>query len=145
MATLKTPADLERHTLLQLAPTGGMPVEWDLWLRAVGLPALAPAATSSFSTYGEVIAAALAGHGIALGRRPLVDALIKSRKLVTPFKDAAASPRAYFLVVEARAQARPAVRALEVWLLAQAKQERNAATAVTLTGRGRPARSRGTP
>ena len=125
---LRRPQDLRLHTLLQLAyvPSAGMPLEWDLWLQAVGLPELQPAATSSFSSYGEVIAAALAGHGVALGRRPLVDALLKSRKLVAPFKDAAASPRAYFLVVEAGARARPAVRALEQWLLEQAKQERDA-------------------
>jgi len=142
---LREPSDLQRHKLLQLAPSGGMPVEWDLWLRAVGLPALAPAATSSFSTYGEVIAAALAGHGVALGRRPLVDSLIKTRKLVAPFRDATASPRAYFLVVEAGARARPAVGALEQWLLAQAKQERDALDTAPVTAPGRPARSRGTP
>ena len=125
---LREPDDLRLHTLLQLSYTlgAGMPMEWDLWLQAVGLPGLQPAAMLSLSSYGEVIAAALAGQGVALGRRPLVDALLKSRKLVAPFKDAAASPRAYFLVVEPTARARPAVRALEQWLLEQAQQQRDA-------------------
>jgi LysR family glycine cleavage system transcriptional activator len=120
---LRTPADLRQHTLLHLAssgPNAGMPLEWEPWLQAVGLPDLQPAATSSFSGYGDVIAAALAGQGIALGRRPLVDALLKSRKLVAPFKDATASMRAYFVVIEPSARQRAAVQALAAWLMEQA-------------------------
>ena len=120
---LGQPQDLAQHTLLQLdyAPSPGMPMEWDLWLQAIGLPGLRPAATLSFSNYGELITAALAGQGVALGRRPLVDALLKRRQLVAPFKNAAASPRGYFLVVEGSARSRPAVQALEQWLLEQAR------------------------
>jgi LysR family transcriptional regulator, glycine cleavage system transcriptional activator len=123
-APLKTPSDLRLHTLLQMAsPAGsGMPLEWEPWLQAVGLPDLEPAARLSFSAYGEAIAAAQAGQGVALGRRPLIDALLRARKLVTPFKDATATTRAYFLVVEPAARPRPAVRALEQWLLEQAGQ-----------------------
>jgi DNA-binding transcriptional LysR family regulator len=119
---LKKPADLRFHTLLQVSGMGGtgMPLEWDPWLQAVGLPDLQPASTLSFSGYGEAIAAALAGQGVAMGRRPLVDALLRRRQLVAPFKDATASSRAYFLVIDAAARARPAVRELEAWLLAEA-------------------------
>lgn len=120
---LASPADLRHHTLLQVSTMGGggMPIEWGPWLRAAGLTGLQPRATLSFSGYGEAIAAALEGQGVALGRRPLVDALLRSRKLVTPFKDETASSRAYFLIVEPAARARPAVRALEHWLLEQAQ------------------------
>ena len=45
----------------------------------------------------------------------------KSRKLVAPFKDALDSTRAYFLVVQPSARVRPAVRALEGWLIEQAQ------------------------
>jgi DNA-binding transcriptional LysR family regulator len=116
---LRQPGDLHRHTLLQIASPGtpGMPLEWAPWLQAVGLPDLEPAARLTFSGYGEAVAAALAGQGVALGRRPLVDALLASGQLVTPFADLTASPRAYFLVVEPSARQRPAVQALERWLL----------------------------
>jgi LysR family glycine cleavage system transcriptional activator len=119
---LKVPRDLERHTLLQLSAnvTGGMPIEWEPWLQSVGLPTLQPAARLTFSGYNEVIAAALAGQGVALGRRPLVDDLLRKRQLVAPFKGALDLQRAYAVVVEPAARARPAVRALEAWLLAQA-------------------------
>lgn len=123
---LKKPADLRHHTLLQVTvpPGAGMPLEWQPWLQAVGLGALEPAAMHSFSNYDGAIAAAIAGQGVALGRRPLIDGLLRSRKLVAPFKgDAIASERAYFLVLAPAAHGRPAVRALEEWLLAQAASE----------------------
>ncbi|MBX3604784.1 MAG: LysR family transcriptional regulator [Piscinibacter sp.] len=121
---LAEPADLRQHTLLQVSSmgAGGMPVEWGPWLQAAGLPDLQPRSTLSFSGYGEAIAAALDGQGVALGRHPLVDGLLRSRKLVTPFQGRTASSRAYFLIVEPSARARPAVQALEAWLLEQAGQ-----------------------
>ncbi len=119
---LASPADLRHHTLLQVSGLGGggMPVEWGPWLQAAGLPDLEPRAMLSFSGYGEAIAAAVDGQGVALGRRPLVDALLRRRRLVTPFEGTTASSRAYFLIVDPVARERPAVRAFERWLLAQA-------------------------
>ena len=119
---LRTPADLARHTLLQVSEsaTPGVPVDWASWLTAVGLPDLRPLATLSFSSLGDAVAAAVAGQGVALGRRPLVDALLADGRLVTPFDDLATSVRGYFLIVEPAARLRPAVRALETWLLAEA-------------------------
>ena len=119
---LLQPADLQQHTLLQVSEAAhtGVLLEWAPWLQAAGLPDLEPAASLTFSGYGEAIAAAVAGQGIALGRRPLVDGLLESGQLVAPFKDSTASPRAYFLVVEPAARGRAAVRALERWLLDEA-------------------------
>jgi len=120
---LVTPADLRLHTLLEVVipPGANMPLEWDPWLQAVGLADLRPAAKLSFSNYDEAITAALTGQGVALGRRPLIDSLLKSRKLVAPFKEKIASPRAYFLLVAPGARAKPAVQALERWLLEQVR------------------------
>ena len=119
---LREPADLTRHTLLHLAMDGdssGMPAEWEPWLNAWGLADLRPAARLSFSSYSEAIAAAVAGQGVALGRRPLVDALLDSGQLITPFDAGIASARAYRLIVDPAAQSRPAVMAFERWLLAE--------------------------
>jgi LysR family transcriptional regulator, glycine cleavage system transcriptional activator len=123
---LASAADLARHTLLMLNPavTGGMPIEWEPWLESVGLSSLEPASRLTFSGYNELIAAALAGQGIAMGRRPLIDELLRKRALVAPFKDALATQRAYGLVVDAAARRRPSVRAFEAWLLEQASAER---------------------
>jgi LysR family transcriptional regulator, glycine cleavage system transcriptional activator len=122
---LKQPADLARHTLLHIAmdsDLGGLPMEWQAWFGSWGLPELQPAALLSFTSYAEAIAAAVAGQGVALGRRPLVDGLLAAGQLVTPFEGETASPRAYQLMVDPASRARPAVRAFEQWLLAQASQ-----------------------
>jgi LysR family transcriptional regulator, glycine cleavage system transcriptional activator len=121
-AELHEPQDLEKHTLLQhaMSSRSGAPVDWATWLQAVGLPELEPAARLTFSGYNEVIAAAIAGQGVALGRRPLIDDLVASGQLLTPFADRATSARAYFVIVEGGARGRPAVRALERWLLDEA-------------------------
>jgi DNA-binding transcriptional LysR family regulator len=119
---LRTPADLRRHTLLQsvVPPSSGMLTDWGNWLRAVGLPALQPASMLTFTSYTDAIGAALAGQGVALGRRPLIDELLRNRRLVVPFKDKLASTHGYFLLVEPGARDQPGVHALEQWVLEQA-------------------------
>lgn len=119
---LKTPRDLHAHTLLQMegTPGSGMPMEWQSWLSSNGLAELQPRSMLTFSSYNEVVAAALAGQGVALGRRPLIDTLLRQRKLAAPFGDAKQTAKAYFVVSDPAARARPAVRALEEWLRAEA-------------------------
>ena len=122
-APLAAPSDVARHTLLQVAAYqagGGMPLEWDSWLRALGQQQIKPRSTLTLSSYNEAIAAAVAGQGIALGRRPLIDALLRKRQLVVPFGLAKATTRAYFLIIEPRSGQRPAVQAIERWLIEQA-------------------------
>ncbi len=121
---LRKPADLAAHTLIQLAspPQSGMPVEWLPWLQAMGVPDLQPSSTLTFNGYGEAIAAAMAGQGVALGRRPLIDDLLRQRSLVAPFKQTMVSPRGYVLLTAPNSTPRPAVAALARWLLAQAAE-----------------------
>ena len=52
----------------------------------------------------------------------MIDALIASGQLVVPFGQATDSARAYVVIVEPAARQRPAVLALEAWLVAQAAQ-----------------------
>lgn len=122
---LATPADLARHVRIDFVPTargsGDMPAEWQAWLRSAGVADVEPASTISFNNYGEAIAAALAGHGVTLGRRPLVDALLRSRKLVVPFGGERVTAGGYVLVLAEASRQRPAVQALAQWLRAQAR------------------------
>ena len=121
-APLRAPRDLESHTLLQTAPdkAGVMPLDWDLWLQSVGAAPVQPAARLIFSQYNETITAALAGQGVALGRRPLVDGFLKSGRLVVPFDEPNSTRRGFFLVVRPDAADRPAVKAVVDWLTQQA-------------------------
>jgi LysR family transcriptional regulator, glycine cleavage system transcriptional activator len=127
---LRAPAELARHTLLQTGNLvgSGMPAEWSSWLAAAGVAALQPQALLTFSTYDAAVAAAVAGQGVVLGRRPLIDGLLRSKALVAPFKaqrgsSGSAATRGYAVLMSAAAARRPAARALHDWLLEQAREQ----------------------
>jgi len=119
---LNKPADLRHHVLLQYDdPDVRHPwLHWKTWLEVEGIADLKPAGTLSFSGYEQIIPAALAGHGVALGRSPLLKDLMRSGELVAPFKSSADPARAYFAVVSRNAAGRPEVAAFLEWLKAEA-------------------------
>ena len=119
---LEKPADLKNHVLLQYDdPDGRHPwLHWKTWLEVERIADLRPAATLSFSGYEQIIPAALAGHGVALGRSPLVKDLLAAGELVAPFKSSADPARAYFAIVSKNAAERPEVRAFLGWLKSEA-------------------------
>jgi DNA-binding transcriptional LysR family regulator len=121
---LQKPADLKNHVLLQYDdPDVRHPwLHWKTWLEVERLVELKPAGTLSFSGYEQIIPAAVAGHGVALGRSPLVNALIRSGELVAPFKSSADPARAYFAIVSKNAAGRPEVVAFLEWLKAEASK-----------------------
>jgi len=118
---LRKPSDLAGHTLLRsVGDSQSQSLEWQPWLEAMGQADLQPAATLGFTQYDGVIAAATLGQGVAMGRRPLIDDLLRDGRLVTPFEGELATPRGYFIVVNPQAQQDPMVRALSSWLLSEA-------------------------
>lgn len=119
---LRTPRDLARHVLLHLDyPQGrGTWLDWDTWLAALGVADLAPAGALHFSQYDQMIHAAIAGQGVALGRSPLVARALRDARLVAPFPRSEVVPRAYYLIESPRAADKPQVRAFVEWLLAEA-------------------------
>ncbi|SDR43028.1 transcriptional regulator, LysR family [Rhizobiales bacterium GAS191] len=80
-----TPQELLRHNLLQEDHHGGAERDWSTWLDLIGPGAGARVNLVRFSTFNAVIAAAIAGAGIALGRSPLIDDELRSGRLVRPF------------------------------------------------------------
>ena len=119
---LEKPSDLRHHILLQYDdPDGRHPwLHWKTWLEVERISELRPAGTLSFSGYEQIIPAALAGHGVALGRSPLVKELLAAGDLVAPFKSQADPARAYFAIVSRSAESRPEVGAFVSWLKAEA-------------------------
>ena len=119
---LETPADLRRHVLLQYDdPEGRHPwLHWKTWLEVERIAELRPAGTLSFSGYEQIIPAALAGHGVALGRTPLVKDLLAAGELVAPFTSTADPARAYYAILSTTASARPEVRDFVAWLREEA-------------------------
>lgn len=123
---LAAPEDLKQHVLLHLYDPGGpnAGLDWSVWLEAVRLPLLKPAGALHFSHYDQLIAAAIQGQGVALGRSPLVRRLLHNGQLVTPFKRRDVSSRAYFIVESKQAAGNPDVAEFKRWLLQEAKAER---------------------
>jgi LysR family transcriptional regulator, glycine cleavage system transcriptional activator len=121
---LDKPADLKDHVLLQYDdPDIRHPwLHWKTWLEVERIADLRPAGTIAFSGYDQIIPAAVAGHGVALGRSPLVKDLLASGALVAPFKSTADPARAYFAIVSKGAAGRPEVGAFVEWLKKAAKQ-----------------------
>ena len=118
---LKTPEDLRHHVLMYLDSGPGADMQdWPIWLRAMKLEGLKPASVLHFSQFDQLINAAVAGQGIALGRSPLLKQLLKERRLVAPFKKTVASPRSYYLVCSSTAARKPEVQEFAAWLKAEA-------------------------
>lgn len=121
---LREPADLRHHVLLQYDdPDARHPwLHWRTWLEVERLTELRPAGRLSFSGYEQIIAAAIAGHGVALGRSPLLNDALESGELVAPFRRSAEPARAYYAVISPNALGRPEVGAFVAWLKREATE-----------------------
>jgi LysR family transcriptional regulator, glycine cleavage system transcriptional activator len=119
---LKRPQDLEHHTLLHFDYAGAenMYIDWGTWLTALGIGELKSAGALHFSQYEQMIQAATSGQGVALGRQPLVNDLIKSGALVAPFTQTLIGSRAYFVIVSRLSAGKPHVHEFAQWLLDEA-------------------------
>ena len=122
---LKEPADLKHHVLLHYDdPDGRHPwMHWKTWLEIERLADLRPAGSLVFSGYEQIIPAAIAGHGVALGRSPLVREAMAAGELVAPFKRSADPARAYSAIVSSHAGGRPEVAGFIDWLKEESKKE----------------------
>jgi len=143
---LKQPHDLRAHTLLQQESEGMDPLQnWSMWLRAMKLEGLKPASTLHFSMYDQLIQAAVNGQGVALGRSPLIDELLRQRKLVSPFETSLASPRSYYLLQSSAAARKAEVQEFVAWLREEIEREvapaANASAAATARAPGSRARA----
>lgn len=119
---LKKPADLAHHTLLTIdmpasfAPT----MDWEPWLAVMGLTELRMKNTLRFSQYADAISAAVAGQGVAIGRLPLMSEYLKDKRLVTPFRGAAASQRGYYVELAPHAAGNADAQDFVRWLRTEA-------------------------
>ena len=122
---LQQPADLAHHTLLAIdTPRGqSLTMDWEPWFKVMGLPEIRMKNTLRFSQYSDVVAAAVAGQGVAIGRLPLLDALLRDGRLVAPFSGAA-SHFGYFVTVAPRAAANADAQDFVRWLAAEGEAAR---------------------
>lgn len=112
-------------TLLEYDELSRPWLRWPEWAAPLGLAALKPRARLGFNQYDQVIFAALAGHGLALGRWPLVAQLVADGRLVAlrTRGQPMAADFAYWLV-QRRGGDTPARQQLVQWLVAEAERTR---------------------
>ena len=119
---LKKPSDLLHHTLLAVDMPQGMAltIDWEPWMTVMGLPEVKTKNTVRFTQYADAISAAIAGQGVAIGRFPLLDDMLRDKRLVTPFKGAASSQRGYYIAQNQRTSSSQDVQDFAQWLRAEA-------------------------
>ncbi len=111
---LASPADMLRAPLLQQSTR---PRAWASWLEQQGLPPERALMGPRFEQFAMVSQAAVAGLGLAIVPRFLVEEELRAGSLVIPFDRPVTGSGGYYLVYpEARAEW-PAVIAFRDWLL----------------------------
>jgi LysR family transcriptional regulator, glycine cleavage system transcriptional activator len=81
--TGRSPAEIVAgHVLLEFDDVTRPWLQWRDQLAALGLDAVKPKGVMRFNQYDQLIHAALAGQGIALGRRALVEPMLRDQRLV---------------------------------------------------------------
>ena len=119
---LSKPEDLANFALLHYEDPErrGPWLSWEVWFEVMRMRPIKGRASLSFSHYDQIMRAAVDGQGVALGRVPLVEELIRSGKLVTPLQGKRYSMgtqnRAYWMLLAPEAAKRPNVLTFATWL-----------------------------
>lgn len=96
-------------------------LQWAEWLQAHRLGHARPKGILRFNQYDQIVHAALAGHGVALGRLALIEPLLAQQRLVTVGDTLQAAARhAYWMIRSAQPRAAE-VDIVASWLAAQAR------------------------
>lgn len=90
---------------------------WRSWLEAVGARKLRPGKGMDFTDYNLAVQAAIAGHGVILGSRPILEPLLTGQLLVDPFNLSSKPGYGYDVVTTEKALEREDVRAFVDWIL----------------------------
>jgi len=120
---LRVPGDLRHHTLLHDVwySENDTWADWRMWLAAARVDGVNAQAGPRYSDTNLVIAAAIAGQGVALVVDVLVARDVEAGRLVKPFDVSLAVDFAYFIVSTPQAAKRPKVKAFRDWLLSEAE------------------------
>ncbi|MDR6953274.1 LysR family glycine cleavage system transcriptional activator [Ancylobacter sp. 3268] len=109
---LGEPVDVFRTVLLHLDGLG----DWLNWFAAAGIVGPNVEQGVIFSDMNLVLAAAIAGQGIAIGDNFVCRHMLDTGRLVRPFDLAIRSSRSYYFVTERARAGNPAIQAFADWL-----------------------------
>jgi DNA-binding transcriptional LysR family regulator len=135
-----TPADLARCIRLDFETlrAGRWFSEWDFWSAATGIALESAASTLRFSQMDQMLPAALAGEGVAIGALPHFVQPLRDGRLCAPFRPAAVAHRGdFFIVVRRDVAGDEAVGAFIEWLRAEARADEKVTVRSPRAGRTR--------
>lgn len=115
---IKTPADVARYPLLRKM---GRSDRWVDWMAAVGIAADASLHGHFYQNYAMIAQAAVAGLGIALLPRYLVEDDIAAKRLEIVAGECIALKTSYYLILPESRATSSAVQAFAAWLIEQAR------------------------
>jgi putative choline sulfate-utilization transcription factor len=113
-------AVLRAEPLLHLKPAAGQPwFDWPSVLRSSDWAVGAGGDAAAFDNYTMVLGAAVAGQGVAIGWRHLVDDLLQQSLLCRLQEDALLSPYGYHLLTAQHKKLSASARTFVDWLLTE--------------------------
>lgn len=127
---LAGPGDLARHRLLHFRDSP----DWSLWRAATGTEGIDTSQGLSFSDSVMVMRAAMAGHGVALGRPSLVLDALEAGSLVRPFGPVVPVGDCYVLTAPVEGRGRRVLREFRRWLLDEAAADQQRARTLGIGG-----------
>jgi LysR family glycine cleavage system transcriptional activator len=118
---LDAPQDLVRAPILQSVMRRG---DWRAWLDKAGVQGVDLRAGLQFESSGLACHAAMAGLGVAMGHKQLIQSALEDGRLVAPFEIVLRRRYAYCMVFPERARQPRKVEAFRDWLRAEARAAR---------------------
>ena len=126
---IKTPADLQHHTLLQSMPVNDQEsfTNWHSWLKAAGIHDVPAADGPRFNLSSMLVQAAIEGQGVALVDYHLAAKDIQKGLLMQLFTDdiEQISRFSYYLVYPEHHLEYPKVKVFRQWILNQIKKQKS--------------------
>ncbi len=110
----KPTADVFRN--IRLIVSANFPDEWEEWARAHGIAPPALGDSITLDAQEQALQLAENGHGLAMGRRPVVDDWLDKGRLIAPFGAADPTGAAYYLCKPSDLPLTAAARRAERWL-----------------------------
>lgn len=111
--------DVRIHSAPPIARANMQALSWGGWYAGLGLPQPEPQRWLRFNYTYQVIQAAVAGQGVAMGQIGLIRDLLAAGTLLAPVRQRVDAGYGYYLAVRSGAQQRPEVSAMRDWLRQQ--------------------------
>lgn len=118
---LRSAADLPEQILLRMEPAHQSWIDWDSWMRELGIPSPRVWRGPQFNAYTILVQAAIAGQGIALGWRHMVEDPLASGSLVRPVDASLKAGGSYYVLLPERHLRNTESMVLRDWILREAR------------------------